>query len=49
MHGGHPEGFGNHYRGAAELISAGRAGHTPEKKREIDPERTGRRAGGGVY
>src|ERR1700684_1347333 len=41
MPGGHPEGyvegFANLYRGAAELISARRAGRTPEKSAKLTP------------
>jgi predicted dehydrogenase len=41
MPGGHPEGyvegFANLYRGAAELISARRAGRTPEKSATLTP------------
>jgi hypothetical protein len=37
MHGGHPEGFGSLYRCAAELISAGRAGRTPERSAKLTP------------
>ena len=41
MPGGHPEGyvegFANLYRGAAELISARRAGRTPERSAKLTP------------
>ena len=41
MPGGHPEGyvegFANLYRGAAELISARRAGRMPEKSATLTP------------
>jgi hypothetical protein len=34
---GHVEGFANLYRGAAELISARRAGRTPERSANLTP------------
>ena len=53
MPGGHPEGyiegFANLYRGAAELISARRAGRAPSATAKLTPNVLDGAPGRGVY